>query len=157
MRSARFIVGILVLGLIAVACNPEPARDEAGAIQEEGDLSVFKFRIGDCFNDPSTESEQISDVDAVPCSEAHDNEVFYLFNLPDGDYPSESSVEEAVVAECLPAYETYVGTAYEVSELFFFPLTPTEDSWELQSDREVVCSLYEDGAQLVGSMKGSGR
>lgn len=156
MRMIRVTVGAMLLGLIVSACASEPARDEAGQIEEEGELSVFKFRVGDCFDDPSTTSDEVTDVAGVPCSGPHDNEVFHLYDLPDGSFPGSADIEESVATECLPAFESYVGISYQISELFLFPLTPTEDSWA-QSDREVVCALYADGEQLTGSMKGSSR
>ena len=156
MRKIGFAL-VCVTALLLTACEPEPSRDAAGSIDEQGDLSVFRFRVGDCFNDPSNTDTEVSDVDAVPCSEAHDNEVFHLFDLADGPYPTEAGIEAAVESQCLPAFDSYVGNAYESSELFAFPISPTQQSWETFDDREVVCVLYADGTQLVGSMRGSGR
>jgi hypothetical protein len=156
MRMIRMTFGAILLGLMVSACASEPARNEAGQIEEEGELSVFNFRVGDCFDDPSTTSDEVSDVAGVPCSGPHDNEVFHLYDLPDGSFPGSAAIDASVETECLTAFEDYVGISYQVSELFFFPLTPTEASWA-QSDREVACALYADGEQLTGSMKGSSR
>jgi Septum formation len=154
VRNRRGLLVVLVLAL--VGCQAEPARDAAGSIAEEGELSVFRFRVGDCFNDPSTGSEEITDVAAVPCSQAHDNEVFHLFDLADGSFPDEATLDVRVYEECTPAFNSYVGTPYELSELFVAPITPTEDSWAAD-DREVVCVLYASGARLIGSMKDARR
>ena len=156
MRTIRVTVAAILLGLMVSACTSEPARNEAGQIEEEGELSVFNFRVGDCFNDPSLTADEVSDVAGVPCSGPHDNEVFHLYDLPDGSFPGRAGIDASVETECFPAFENYVGISYEISELFYFPLTPTEESWA-QSDREVVCALFADGEQLTGSMKGSSR
>lgn len=156
MKMTRLIAGAILFGFVVSACATEPARNDAGEIQEEGELSVFSFRIGDCFNDPSDDVDEVSDVSAVPCTGPHDNEVFHLYDLPDGSFPSSSTVEATIEVECLPAFEDYVGISYQISELFLYPITPTEASWD-QSDREVVCALYAEEQQLDGSMKGSNR
>ena len=156
MRMIRMTVGAILLGLMVSACASEPARDEAGQIEEEGELSVFNFRVGDCFDDPSTSSDEVSDVAGVPCSGPHDNEIFHLYDLPDESFPGKAAIDASAETECLSEFENYVGSSYQISELFLFPLTPTEESWA-QSDREVVCALYADGDQLTGSMKGSSR
>lgn len=155
MRNRRSLL-VILLGLALVGCQAEPARDAGGSIAEQGELSVFRFRVGDCFNDPSSTVGEISEVEAVPCSQAHDNEVFHLFDLRDGSFPDEATMDQHVYDECIPAFEVYVETAYEMSELYVVPLTPTEESWAAD-DREVVCALYADGARLMGSMKGARR
>jgi hypothetical protein len=35
-------------------------------------------------------------------------------------------------------------------------MTPTKESWNLGSDREVICILYEEERQMVGSARGTG-
>ena len=139
-----------------MACEPEPPRDAAGSISETGDLSVFRFRVGDCFNDPTGDTEMVTEVEAVPCSTSHDNEVFHIFDLPDGPFPGTTTIDDHVSDECIPAFESYVGTPYEVSELYLYPITPTEESWGLD-DHEVVCALYAMEEKLIGSMRASKR
>ena len=52
---------------------------------------------------------------------------------------------------------SYVGLAYEESELEVFPITPTEGSWE-SGDREIICALYNlDFSKITGSMQGAAR
>lgn len=119
--------------------------------------NVFSLEVGTCFNDADSTATELSEVPIVDCSEPHDNEVYHLFDLPDGDYPGEAAVSTAANEGCLDAFAGYVGTAYLDSELDYFPLTPTSGSWDA-GDREVVCALYDlTLAQLTGSMQGAGR
>ena len=117
--------------------------------------NVFSLEVGQCFDNPDA-TDEVSDVPIVECSTAHDNEVYYLFDLPDGDYPGLSAVQLAADDGCFAQFEPYVGQTYAESALGYWALYPTEGSWD-QNDREIVCVLsdYEDG-QLTGSMRGSG-
>lgn len=134
---------VLALALVTVACG-----------SSEGD--VFSLSVGDCFDDPDS-VEQISQVPIVDCDEPHDNEVYALFDLPDGDFPGDDAVQEAAADGCLGSrFESFVGTPYLESELWASALWPTSDSWAA-GDREVVCFLYEPGTTLTGSQRGANR
>ncbi len=152
----RTSLAVLVLALAATSCGGAQ-RGDTGQIEEAGSLSVFNFAVGDCFNDPSDGAEQISDVAAVPCADPHDNEVYFKFNLADGPFPGDDAIDAEVEAECIPAFEAYVGASYDTSEVYVFPVTPTQESWDTADDREVVCALYVPDEKLTGSLKGSGR
>lgn len=155
-RRLMSLVLVAILGASLWGCAAEPERNASGEIAEEGDLSVFRFQIGDCFDDPENLSDEISDVAAVPCSSEHDNEVYHLFDMPEGAWPGDDAIDQAFADTCLPAFEAYVGTSYELSEFYIYPITPTEQSWD-QDDREVVCVLYDETGPMVGSAKDTQR
>jgi hypothetical protein len=154
LRSASRIA--LLLGAVAIlgACGGAK-RDDSGRIVDGGDLDVFTTQIGDCFQDVSDDAAEVANVSAVPCSQAHDNEVFFIFVLTSDAFPGEESVEQTASEGCLPAFETYVGAAYEDSRLDYSWLTPTQRSWDEKDDREIVCILFDANFdRLTGSMKG---
>ncbi len=145
----------LLLGAVALlgACD-SAKRDDSGEIVDSGNLDVFTMKTGDCFQD--VEVSEVEDVSAVPCSQPHDNEVYHLFSLKGGNWPGEEAVEMAADDGCLPAFEKYVGAAYEESRLDYSWLTPTKLSWEQRNDHEVVCILFDGNLdRLMGSMKDS--
>ena len=136
--KARMML-VLTVALIATACSG----------------NVFDLEVGQCFDDPDDFGE-VANVDIVDCEEPHDNEVYHLFDIPDGDYPGASAVDSEAVDGCLAAFDAYVGTEYLDSRLEIRYLYPSSDTWG-QGDREVVCSLYDfEDKQLTGSMRGSG-
>ena len=101
-------IAICALALLAGACSTAVARNDDGTILARGRLAVFAMRVGDCFDDPdelvSGETLELDEVLAVPCAEPHDNEVFALFDLPDGEsapYPG----DDFVYSLYLPDYE----------------------------------------------------
>lgn len=132
-------------------------RDEGGAITDAGDLSSLELRVGDCFDLKDATAEYIGDVDAKPCADPHAYEVFLVQDMPGGDFPSETTFDSYVADACLPAFATFIGLAYEQSELEIFYLVPSEDSWS-EGDRAVMCAVYHPRiALLTGSVKGTGR
>jgi hypothetical protein len=134
------------------------ARDaDTQEVTEAGTADVFSLKVGDCFDDETGATEEVSSVPAVPCAEAHDNEIYYEFSLPDGEFPGADAIDAAVTEECIPQFDTFVGLAYEESELEFFPFTPTEEGWNAASDRVVQCVIYEAGVRVEGSLAGVAR
>lgn len=134
---------------------PPPAGSDESA--DGSDQSVFELAVGTCFNDPGS-AEEIQAVVAVPCEEAHDNEVFALVNHPAGDeapFPGREALSALGDEQCQgQLFEDYVGMAYPDSRYHATQLTPTEGSWA-QGDREIVCLLYDPEVQITGSARGS--
>ena len=150
---------VVAAALVTGACGDDgPARDAEGNITETGDVSVFSLQTGDCFDDPAAQQTQVDQVTVVPCSQPHDNEIFYSFDLPDGDFPGQDSISTASATECLgDRFTTYVGITYDESALDVFPVTPTAASWA-EGDRTVYCAAFNlDLAKLSGSVEGTNR
>jgi len=148
---------------VAASCASEATRDDSGVIVEEGDLNVFSFQLGDCFSNDAIigsaagDGTEVGSVAAVPCDESHDAEVFYLFDVDGGDFPGDDAIQEQVGKGCLGKFDSFVGRAYEESDLEVGALWPTELTWS-DGDREIVCYVRSlDGEALEGSMEGSER
>lgn len=120
-----------------------------------GPGNVFSLDVGDCFDDPDTDSAEITDVEMVDCGSPHDNEVFATFDLPAIDYPGPDEVQAAGLVGCVERFEDYVGETVDASPLDATMLLPTELGWTSRDDREVICYLLDPGgAKLEGSMQG---
>lgn len=135
-------------------------RDGSGEIVGSGDLDVMSLQVGDCFDDPEDLEDVVYDVAAVPCAEAHDNEVFAVQSLADAfprSFPGEDVLWDYSYEVCSGSlFDSYVGTPYLDSSLDVFTLTPTEESWE-EGDREFVCAVFRlDGRKLTGTARDSG-
>lgn len=131
---------LTALALVAAACSG----------------NVFDLEVGQCFDNPES-FDEVSNVDIVDCDEPHDNEVYHVFDLPDGDYPGVDAAETIADDGCITAFESFVGSPYTTSGLDIQYLYPSPDTWD-DGDREVVCALFAlDGEQLTGSQEDSGR
>ncbi len=163
MPSRTAVLAVLVLVLSAGACD-DAERDAGGRVQTAGDLSVYELRTGDCFNGGERVTEEpgrertVERVTAVPCDQAHDNEVFAVFDHPagrDAAFPGEEAVNKVAQDECLERFEAYVGRPYAGSDLQVAVIAPGERSWKEEDDRTLACIVYGDG-RLKGSRKASG-
>lgn len=158
----RWVLSALIFGGIYLFSSfGDASRDDSGEIVGEGDVGVMELRVGDCFNDPDDLEEVVYDVDAVPCTEAHDNEVFAVQSLAGAFssdlFPGDDPLWEYSYSQCSgPVFDSYVGTPYLDSSLEVFTFTPTEKPWG-EGDREYLCVLYRlDSTPMNATARGSG-
>jgi hypothetical protein len=158
MRGTARITFIVAAALLLAGCGDNAVRGEDDQVVEAGDVGAFEVRVGDCFDDGqlSAEASEVQEVDAIPCDQPHDNEVYAIFELPDGDYPGEEAVVEQSGEGCDERFAEFTGTAYQDSQLEITQLFPTEDSWNTLDDREVVCAVYDPSGPVEGSLQGKG-
>jgi Septum formation len=122
-----------------------------------GSRPVTDMVAGDCFDLADPESEFIDDVTKRECTEPHQYEMFFVGDLPDGPYPSDPEVELWLDANCLPAFNEYVGIDYNSSVLVALPITPTEDGWD-DGDHSVQCALRDpENPELTESLRDAAR
>ena len=157
----KFLVYAAIgLGVVAYNVATEADRDAAGAIVSGGNVDAFAMRVGDCFDDTAAlgaeEAGEVSNLPGVPCNDPHANEVYAVFAVDVDSFPGDEAMGELAFAKCLERFEGFVGTIYEESVLDITALYPSDQSWSLQDDREVVCAVYEMNAnKLTGSVKDS--
>lgn len=158
MRGAARVIFVVATTLLIAGCGDNAVRGEDDEVVEAGEVGAFEVRVGDCFDDGqlSAEASEVQEVDALPCDQPHDNEVYAVFELPDGEYPGDDAVIEQSNAGCIERFAEFTGTAYEESQLDITQLFPTEDSWNTLDDREVVCAVYDPSGPIEGSVKGQG-
>lgn len=131
---------LLALAIVVAACSG----------------NVFDLEVGQCFNDPDS-FDEVANVDIVDCEEPHDNEVYHLFDLADGDYPGTTAVEGEAIDGCLEAFEPFIGREYATSQFEVRYLYPTPETWD-DGDREIVCAVFDlSGNQVTGSAEGTAR
>ncbi len=146
---------VIALTFLTAACGGAE-RDESGEIVEEGEVSAFSLKVGDCLNPPEGDDGQVNDVTGVPCEEPHDAQVFALFDVEFDEFPSEDLMAVEAENGCLIRFEDFMGISYEESLYYFYTLTPSPESWE-HDDREVACLLVEgEGEKITGDLRGSG-
>jgi hypothetical protein len=140
----------LLLALLAVAAlvgcstasEQDVARDESGDVTETDELGVFAIQNGDCLMMPDDSADSVETVTAVPCSEPHSGEVYALVQSSgdDGEYPGDVAINTEAAEECERTFDETTGLVYATDPDWGITwLTPSEDSWNLGDDREIVC------------------
>lgn len=164
-RTAVIIAALAATGMGLGGCSviqgilgeETVSRDaDSQEVVEAGTADVFNLRVGDCFDDESLDGG-VSEVPAVPCAEPHDNEIYFIYDLPDGDFPGVTEVETLADEGCAAQFEAFVGAAYETSAIDYWALYPSEDTWTQIGDREVICSVWEPGVKVTGTLAGVAR
>ncbi|MFT4235709.1 MAG: septum formation family protein [Microbacterium sp.] len=146
------------------AASDDTSTDDTST--DSDTTSVFDIHPGDCASMPP--EGDVENLDLISCDEPHDVEVYYEFNIPEGDgtYPGEDSVTEQADQGCYDAFEDFIGISYDDSTLYYNYFYPTEDTWTDTSlqDRLVSCLVYQvedytdansDIVQTTGTLKDS--
>lgn len=113
--------------------------------------------VGDCIDDGQVQNIVDGlDYARTPCEAPHDNEVYYVFEFPEGPYPGDETVEAEISNACISAFEPYVGRDYETSALDYVYTFPYEDVWSA-GIRTGECLLFQvEATPLTGSAYQSG-
>jgi serine/threonine protein kinase len=149
------------------ASSPSRSTSAAKATPTVGDLQLAQFQVGDCLTgsnmDLNTNTPWPKITLAVPCSQSHTAEVFYVnsdFWAKGGVYPGDSTISKDANAECDTAFSSYVGIAYSKSMYTWTNIVPDAASWPT-GDRALHCVAYyatpkqPAGAPITGSIKGT--
>lgn len=160
--SLRVPIGlIVVIGFIAMSAVygyfNNASRSSSGEIERGGQMSVSDLRVGDCFDLDNPDAEQVEEVAARPCAEAHQYEMVFADAMPEGDYPTDDQFNTYVDQQCLPAFATFVGVGYDSSMLEISWFYPSTNGWS-RGDRTVQCAIYDPQQdRITGSLQGAAR
>ncbi|MDZ5622915.1 septum formation family protein [Nocardioides sp. HM23] len=168
--AALIISGLLivlnVVYVVVVLFNgiDNTERDSEGRVVDGGTVTLDRLRIGDCFDEPNlddiptdgSEAEGSASVEVVPCGEPHQAEFFHSIEVGGDDFPGTAALDRRG-AECLRAFEEYVGKPFRRSSLEVVYYSPTPMSWRL-GDHTILCTVTEpDMSDVTGSVKNSRR
>jgi hypothetical protein len=169
VRACVWAAAFVGIPALLVGCSLEASvgfdegRSEAttpGAEVESGEVSAHDIRVGDCYMDdggPGGEGgKDIFGVEAVPCDEPHDNEVYASFALADGDFPGADEVFHLALAGCVRRFADFTAVAYGATSLEVKTLHPTRLSWVSLGDRGVTCAVFDPAGPLERSVRGAG-
>ncbi|NED93856.1 hypothetical protein G1H11_00820 [Phytoactinopolyspora alkaliphila] len=138
--------------------DDEPERDqETGEVSEivEG-ASIFDIQEGDCIGEISS-AEEVQEVDIIPCDQEYQQQVYLIQEIVSDEFPDQETVEAQAEETCVPAFEDFVGMAYEESDLAIYYLSPSQEGWESEEDRDLVCLVYDPSGAVTGSLEGANR
>lgn len=132
-----------------------PRDDKSGEVTASAKIDIFSLKLGDCLMDTGA-ATQISDANVVPCTQAHDQEVYHEFKIEDGAYDA-ATVESAAEQCYAQPFTDFVGIPFESTTLEAYYLSPTEQTWNQLNDRLIQCLVADPAGQTTGSLKGSAK
>jgi hypothetical protein len=144
---------ILIVVAIILAVTTSARRDSGGSVTEGGSISATALKVGDCVNGLKNTTNLLS-LPGVPCAQAHEGEVFAVFDLPAGEYPGSAAVDDEVSKECNTRLGAYSPSAETDPDVGLFSVYPLEQNWR-RGDRQVVClATASSGGTTTGSIRG---
>jgi hypothetical protein len=170
-RPRRLLIGVaagaalVILGVMAAVTfwpsSTEPEMVGWSAVETGDCLQTPDRYAGDATGQAEfwLNSAWPDQIGVVPCPEAHGAEVYFVGDAwaADEEYPGDDPIVQDWVDQCVAEFGSYVGMEYGLSDLDFSGWWPTEDSWAA-GDRQMGCVAVDaDGADLEGSVQGSGR
>lgn len=127
----------------------------AASLSACGGAAVFEIPVGACMDKASLEGDQVSRIETKECTKEHDVEAYASTSLSGDSYPGDDEITAQADEFCLAEFESFIGRAYQDSDLQFSFLYPTEESWA-SDDREILCLVIAP-EPLTGSLEGSAR
>ncbi|MDR2997814.1 MAG: DUF2510 domain-containing protein [Microbacterium sp.] len=118
----------------------------------------WELEVGDCMPTEQPYNDDSGEFVIVPCSSPHSDEVFHAYEMSQDVYPGDKATELEAMETCREAFDGFVGTPFEDSELEYYGLWPNEDTWNQDDDRAVQCVVYDpDGDVVTGTLQGAAR
>ena len=137
--------------------EPTPDADTAATAGAE----IPDLQVGDCIDTAATSGQStLYRIPVVPCTTAHGGEIYAETTAEDslgkkGAAPTQQALWDAADAYCYPEFTKYVGLRWAKSELLYWPIAPSEESWA-EGDRRILC-VVESEQPVTGSLEGADR
>lgn len=139
VNGPTLVGSVSTLAFQADAAEIETVAMSVAAVNQ-GPVSVWELRPGTCLTDPGVESWP-DVVDAKPCTDPHDIEVYGIGRWPDQEaYPGREALWAAGTWYCLEQFPRYTGVAFAEATVEVGVLTPDESEWA-DEHRRLACLL----------------
>lgn len=148
----RVVVVLVLLGGVAgyhYITSDSAKRDNNGQVNQKGSLGVTDLKVGDCFDMPSGDSD-IASVTAIPCTQAHDSQIFAEPAISESTYPGTDTLQTEGKTAC-DATDAQASISSSVPsdvdvEIFF----PEEDTFNSGTDY-FSCAIQSPSKDLTES------
>lgn len=167
---AVMLLSLGATGLSSIAPTPSASpgtsqnsgSDDTGASGEGSPggedtetVTVNELAVGHCL--PLVEwEEEVYELPIVPCDQAHTDEVYFIFDAPDGEYPGDDGLQTLATDRCDAAFAEFIGVPYAESQFDNYWFVPTEASWKRLNDRAIQCIVVSYD-EVTGTLEGAAR
>lgn len=150
-------VAAIVIATASLSACGSADRDASGEVIEEGYVSAWAIKVGDCLTDTfeSASSTEFSSANAVPCDQPHVFEAYHSEDITGDSFPTDlDTIADDI---CYFAFVDFVGISVEETYLTYSSLQPTQESWVGKIDREITCVVsMSDSSDITGTLRNSG-
>jgi len=105
LRTAigRVVIGLVIVGGVAAyhiaTAHPAQRNGNTGSVSQAGSMQASDLKVGDCFDNPTADSN-ISSLTAIPCTQAHDSQVYAEPPVTESTYPGDSTLSSEASSVC---------------------------------------------------------
>ena len=149
----RIIIGLVVVGGIAIyhfVTNDSAQRSSTtGQVTQAGSVQATDLKVGDCFDAPSGNSG-ISTIKAVPCTQAHDSQVYLEPKITEASFPGQSALETEASNACgSSSAQSAVSSSAPTSlqTAYYYP----QDDATFAVQNFIICTIVSSSANLTQS------
>ncbi|MBM7784792.1 hypothetical protein [Tenggerimyces flavus] len=155
-RLLFLLAGVVVAAAVVILLIAQRGSGAPGApvVKDETFLTaetagVLAIEGGECFTDPAYSKQAKADEVVFTKCEGADNQAFAFFPLTSGSWSSARVAREGL-AGCRSRFEK-LWTGDQRSDLGFYPVLPTQATWEY-GDHDVMCVVYRPDGPLSASV-----
>jgi hypothetical protein len=141
-------VALAALVYVNVLSQP-PLRDGKGVVTRKGDLAVTQLQVGDCIEKWALSTE-VSKVTVVPCTTAHDAQVFHAFKVTGTEFPGDGPIRDQASTQCSDKLKTTIKEA-DRKKIQLAVFKPIAASWK-RGEHGVACVAVESGGAVTRSI-----
>ncbi len=128
-------------------CGGTTHKDDT--LMDAQTTGVLDIEGGECFSDPTYSEAAAEEVVLyTSCEDGADNQSYHFVHAPDGAWDRDQ-VAELGWEGCGEEFRNR-WISQEESDLDFFPILPTEQTWA-DGDRVIMCAVYDPDGQLTES------
>lgn len=127
-------------------------RDSSGAISKGGNLDAVSLRAGDCYERPTAAAAGFDSVKAIPCTQPHNAQAFYVFTYPGATSaaPTDDDLTTNAQPQCENAAKTKVDQTKLPQNAQPSMLYADNSTWA-QGYHDITC-VYENDTDFTGSI-----
>jgi hypothetical protein len=149
----RIILLLVIVGGIAlyhfVTADNAQRSGTTGQVTQSGSLQATDLKVGDCYDAP-TGTSSISAVKAIPCTQAHDSQVYAEPLISESTFPGVSTLQSEGQTACDATSAQSAVSSSAPSSLQGQIYYPKNDATFAQQDY-FICSLTSSSANLTQS------
>lgn len=151
-RLGRALIGLIIVGGIAAYhyATADPAQRNAnGQVTQSGTVQATALQVGDCFDAPSGDSD-ITAVKAIPCTQAHDSQVYAEPLITETTFPGSATLTAEAKTDCGSSSTQASISSDTPSTVGLLSYTP-QDADTFATQDYIICSINASSATLTQS------